>query len=509
MGRLTIEKIEEIFDRKDSYRLSSEQKEKIQNSYDFLKEFSKNKVIYGINTGFGPMAQYRISDDKLEELQYNLIHSHCNGTGEYISEEYARIVMVCRLNTLALGYSGSSLQYLETLEKFLEKDIISCIPTHGGVGASGDLLQLAHVAHTLIGHGQVYYKGEVVDTAVALKAEGIEPAKLMLRDGLGAINGTSCMSGIAAVNLIKAKKLIGWAIHASSIMNELTSSYDDSFSSELNNSKLHKGQQKVASIMRDLVKDGSVLKQRNAHLFNEEHIEGQEYFSEKVQEYYSLRCVPQVIGPVLETYEYCKQIVEDEVNSANDNPIICMDTKNVYHGGNFHGDYIALEMDKLKIAVTKLTMLMERQLNFLMHSKLNQIFPPFLNMEKLGFNFGLQGMQFTAVSTTAENQTLSMPMYIHSIPNNGDNQDIVSMGTNAAVMTQKVIDNAFEVLTILTISIAQAIDLSNKIDQKASSTREFYNFVREIVPTLKQDIALHPHQMKLKKKLLNAEKNLF
>ncbi|MBU2884847.1 aromatic amino acid ammonia-lyase [Gilvimarinus agarilyticus] len=509
MVRLTIEKIEEIFDRNSDYRLDSDQKERIEKSYTFLKDFSKDKVIYGINTGFGPMAQYRISDDKLEELQYNLIHSHSNGTGAYLEEEYARIVMICRLNTLSLGFSGVSLQYLETLEQFIQHDIISCIPAHGGVGASGDLVQLAHVAYTLIGHGKVYYKGEIVETSEALKATGISPAKLKLRDGLGAINGTSCMSGIAAVNLIKAKKLIGWAIHASSIMNELTSSYDDSFSSELNAAKLHRGQQKVASIMRDLVKDGSVLKERNAHLFNQDHIKGQEYFSEKVQEYYSLRCVPQIIGPVLDTWEYCKQIVEDEVNSANDNPIICTDTQNVYHGGNFHGDYIALEMDKLKIAITKLSMLMERQINFLMNSKLNQIFPPFLNMEKLGFNFGLQGMQFTAVSTTAENQTLSNPMYVHSIPNNGDNQDIVSMGTNAAVMTQKVIDNSFEVLTILMISISQAIDLTNKIDQKAPSTRSFYNFVRTEVPTLTKDVALHTHQLELKKKLLNTEKDLF
>ncbi|MGL1886411.1 MAG: aromatic amino acid ammonia-lyase [Reichenbachiella sp.] len=509
MEKLTLKRIEGIFSGKEDYTLDSEQKVKIEESYDFLVDFAKDKVIYGINTGFGPMAQYRIPDDKLEGLQYNLIHSHSNGAGAYIDREYAKIVMVCRLNTLALGYSGISLQYLETLDNFLKNDIISCIPQHGGVGASGDLVQLAHIAYNLIGFGEVYYKGEVVDVKVALKDAGFEPAKLKLRDGLGTINGTSCMTGIAAINLVLAKRLISWGIHTSSIMNELTASYDDSFSAELNNSKLHKGQQKVAGIMRDLMKDGSVLKQRNAHLFNEERIKGQEYFSEKVQEYYSLRCVPQVIGPVLETWENCQQIVEDEVNSANDNPIIDVKTKNVYHGGNFHGDYISFEMDKLKIAITKLSMLMERQVNFLMNSKLNQIFPPFLNMGKLGFNFGLQGMQFTAVSTTAENQTLSNPMYVHSIPNNGDNQDIVSMGTNSALMTQKVIDNAFEVLTIHMISIAQALDIADKLDKKSSSTREFYAFVREIVPTLKEDISLKEHQVALKKKLLNTEKDLF
>lgn len=509
MEKLTLNNIEAIFSGNQEYVLKENQKVKIEESFEFLTEFSKDKVIYGINTGFGPMAQYRISDDKLNGLQYNLIHSHSNGAGSYIEEEYAKIIMVCRLNTLALGYSGISLQYLETLEQFIKHDIISCIPEHGGVGASGDLVQLAHVANTLIGFGQVYYKGEIVDTEVALKASGVKKAELKLRDGLGAINGTSCMSGIAAINLVLSKRLISWAIHTSSIMNELTASYDDSFSAELNSSKLHKGQQKVAGIMRDLLSDGSVLKQRNAHLFNEEQIKGQEYFSEKVQEYYSLRCVPQVIGPVLETWEFCQQVVEDEVNSANDNPIIDIETKNVYHGGNFHGDYISFEMDKLKIGITKLSMLMERQVNFLMNAKLNQIFPPFLNMETLGFNFGLQGMQFTAVSTTAENQTLSNPMYVHSIPNNGDNQDIVSMGTNAALMTKKVIDNAFEVLTIHMISIAQALDIADKLDKKSSSTRAFYDFVRAEVPTLREDVSLKEHQVALKKKLLNTEKNLF
>src|SRR6202008_1103464 len=174
--------------------------------------------------------------------------------------------------------------------------------------------------------------------------------------------------------------------------------------------------------------------------------------------YYSLRCVSQVLGPVYDTIAQAEKILVDELNSVNDNPVIDHVNKNIFHGGNFHGDYVSLEMDKLKIAITKLSMLSERQLNYLLNEKLNQKFPPFVNLGVLGVNFGMQGMQFTATSTVAENQTLSFPMYVHSIPNNNDNQDIVSMGCNAALMTRRVIENSFEVLSIQLMTLLQAVD---------------------------------------------------
>ncbi|MEO9802376.1 MAG: aromatic amino acid ammonia-lyase [Reichenbachiella sp.] len=506
---LSLPQIEDIFSYQSTYQLSKEQEARVKRSFEFLIEFSQGKVIYGINTGFGPMAQYRISDEEMEQLQYNLIHSHSNGSGEYVDPVYVRLAMICRLNTLALGYSGVSPEYVQTLNAFIQNDIIPCVPEHGGVGASGDLIQLAHMAQTIIGFGKVHYQGEIRETAEVLEALKIKPSPLKLRDGLAAINGTSFMSGIAAINLVLSRRLISWAIHVSSIMNELTASYDDSFSIELNQAKMHPGQRQVASLMRELLADGNVLKQRNEHLFNGDQIKGQEYFSEKVQEYYSLRCVPQVIGPVLDGWNHAKEVVENEINSANDNPIICVDSHNVYHGGNFHGDYVAYEMDKLKIGVTKLTMLLERQLNFLMNARLNQIFPPFLNTRKLGFNFGLQGMQFTAVSTTAENQTLSNPMSVHSIPNNGDNQDIVSMGTNAALMTKKVIDNGFEVLAVQMVAVAQALDIGEKVDSMSTATRTFLSFVRKEVPMLNDDVSLSKELKELKNKLIHKEKKLF
>ncbi|MEJ0079442.1 MAG: aromatic amino acid ammonia-lyase [Puia sp.] len=250
------------------------------------------------------------------------------------------------------------------------------------------------------------------------------------------------MTGIGLVNIFLAKKLLAWSVMFSSMTNEIVEAYDDHYSKELNIVKHHTGQNYVAAMMRGMLKDSKMIHSRTEHLYNPANIE-HDVFEDKVQEYYSLRCVTQILGPVYDTIEHAERILIEELNSVNDNPVIDHQNRNIFHGGNFHGDYVSLEMDKLKIAITKLSMLSERQLNYLLNDKLNQILPPFVNLGVLGFNFGMQGMQFTAVSTVAENQTLSYPMYVHSIPNNNDNQDIVSMGCNAALLTQKVIDKQF------------------------------------------------------------------
>jgi histidine ammonia-lyase len=229
-----------------------------------------------------------------------------------------------------------------------------------------------------------------------------------------------------------------------------------------------------------------MIRNRSEHLYNPAKLD-QEVFQDKVQEYYSLRCVTQVLGPIYDTICQAEKVVVDELNSVNDNPVIDHENQNIFHGGNFHGDYVAQEMDKLKIAVTKLSMLSERQLNYLLNEKLNQKFPPFVNLGVLGFNFGMQGMQFTATSTVAENQTLSFPMYVHSIPNNNDNQDIVSMGCNAALITKRVIDNSFEVLAIQMMTVLQAIDYLKCTDRLSSETHHIYTEIRKLFPKFIED----------------------
>lgn len=434
------------------------------------------------------MAQYRIENEELEQLQYNLVRSHASGLGAGLPDQYVRAVMLNRLNTLALGGSGISPGVIDQLVLFIEKSIYPYIPEHGSVGASGDLVQLAHLALALIGEGEARYKGETRPVKDIFKELKIEPVKLQLRDGLGLINGTSCMSGIGLLNVIYASRLIKWAVLIGAVINEIVRSYDDSYSEFLNRAKKHKGQQRVAAAMRRCLDTSQLVRKREDRLFKDiEKVGNGQPIKEKVQEYYSFRCIPQIIGPILETVQNAENVLIDEVNSTNDNPVVDLENKNVYHGGNFHGDYVALEMDKMKIAITKLSMLCERQLNYLMNDKLNDIFPPFMNLGKLGYNFGVQGMQFTATSTTAENQTLSNPMSIHSIPNNNDNQDVVSMGTNAALLTKKVIDNSFQVMSIEAVAIAQGIDSLGCKPKMSVAGQKFYDTVRQHLATFEDD----------------------
>ncbi|MBZ9631815.1 aromatic amino acid ammonia-lyase [Salegentibacter sp. LM13S] len=483
---------------------SSQSLEKIEASFKFLKEFSQNKVIYGVNTGFGPMAQYKIKDKDRIQLQYNLIRSHSSGSGKLMEPLYVKALMLARLNTLSLGKSGVHKSVAEVMHQLINKNITPLIFEHGGVGASGDLVQLAHLALVLIGEGEVFYKGKRRETKEIFAEENIDPIKIEIREGLALMNGTSAMTGIGIVNIIYAKRLLNWSVFCSAAINEIVQAYDDHLSEELNAAKKHNGQQKIAEKMRDHLKDSKLTRDRNEHLYNDA-ADKNTYFKEKVQEYYSLRCVPQILGPVYDTLEHVAKILIEEVNSANDNPIIDVENEQVYHGGNFHGDYVALEMDKLKLVVTKLSMLAERQLNYLLNNKLNDILTPFVNLGKLGLNFGMQGAQFTAVSTTAENQTLSNPMYIHSIPNNNDNQDIVSMGTNAANITKTVIDNAFEVLSVEIMTIVQALrylDFDEKLSRK---TREVLEEMNKIIPEIKEDFPLYKTNAEVKDYLKNNE----
>ncbi|HEY0047487.1 MAG TPA: aromatic amino acid ammonia-lyase [Flavobacterium sp.] len=498
---LSLDEFESIVFGDSKIEVSQEVLQRVEESYTFLKSFSENKIIYGVNTGFGPMAQYRIKDSDRIQLQFNLIRSHSSGTGRPLDPIYVKATILARLNTLALGFSGVHPSLIHIMAELINRNITPLIFEHGGVGASGDLVQLAHLALVLIGEGEVFYKGERRDAAEVLALENIKPLQVQIREGLAVMNGTSVMTGIGVVNVHYAKKLLDWSIKCSCAINEIVQAYDDHISAELNDTKRHEGQREVAHRMREYLKGSELVRKREDHLYTGANNE--DVFKEKVQEYYSLRCVPQILGPVSETINNASSILEDEFNSANDNPIIDVKNQHVYHGGNFHGDYISLEMDKLKIVITKLTMLAERQLNYLLNSKINELLPPFINLGTLGFNFGMQGVQFTATSTTAENQMLSNPMYVHSIPNNNDNQDVVSMGTNAAVITAKVIENAFEVLSIEAITIVQAIDALGQKDQISPVTREMYDEIRAIIPEFKNDQVMYPFVQKVKDHLKN------
>lgn len=482
--RLTLREMEQILYNGETIRISEKLRSQVVASYEFLKEFSKDKVIYGINTGFGPMAQWRIEDEHLKELQYNIIRSHSTGAGERLPDICVRAAMLSRLKTFLEGHSGVHVTLIDLLIEFVNRGICPVVPRHGSVGASGDLVQLAHIALTLIGEGEVSYRGEIRPAGEVMAENGLEPLQMHIREGLAVTNGTAVMTGIGTINYLQTERLLGWEILCSVMMNEIASSYDDFMSEVLNGLKFHPGQIRVAELMRSLSEGSKLLRNRKLELF---HKSGEQVFKQKVQPYYSLRCVPQILGPVYDTLKNAGQVIEDEVNSVDDNPIVDMASANVIHGGNFHGDYISFEMDKLKIAVTKMTMLAERQMNYLFHDRINGILPPFVNLGVLGLNYGLQASQFTATSTTAESQTLSNPMYVHSIPNNNDNQDIVSMGTNSALICRTVVENCSQVLAIHLMALVQAVDCLDVADKLAPATRKLYDKVRGIVPVFKDD----------------------
>ena len=484
-NRLTLDLLEQVVYEGRKLEIDAAAMDRVRRSYDFLERFSREKVIYGINTGFGPMAQWRVEDAHLKELQYNIIRSHSTGAGAPLDDDQALAAMVARLGTFLQGRSGIHPELVDTLLAFINQRVIPFIPQHGSVGASGDLVQLAHIALNLIGEGEVHYQGQWRPAGEVMAALGIKPVEIHIREGLSATNGTSVMTGVGSINQLLAERLLDRAVLAAVWMNEIASSYDDMIAEPLNAVRRQDGQQAIARRMRELAASSRCLRKREDDFYDGRHLE--KTFGHKVQPYYSLRCIPQILGPVQETLANARRVLENELNSACDNPIVDPDTGSVYHGGNFHGDYVSLEQDKVKIAVVRVAMTAERQLNYLFHDRINGILPPFLNTGTLGLNYGMQACQFTATSTTAECQTLAMPNYVHSIPNNNDNQDIVSMGTNSALLCRRVVDNAFQVMAIQYIALAQATDCLNLYDKLCDASRAAYDAVRTIQPHIQED----------------------
>ena len=485
----TSELLDLVNNPKTQVSISTKALQKCSKANLFLKRIldSRNDIIYGINTGFGPMADYILPKGKLEELQKNLILSHAVGMGNPIDYKFALSAMVVRLNTLAQGYSGVSLELLKKLEQFINLRIIPVIPEHGAVGTSGDLVQLAHIALALLGKGKVFYQGKVFYTKTLLKKLKINPYILKPKEGLSLINGTAMMSGVASILSEKAESILELAIQNSALALELANGYEDSLAKELHSLRPHVGQNKVAEILRQILSSSKLL--NNRKLLANGHHNGNaiKKLPKKVQEVYSLRCVAQILGPIFETLELVKKQVTTEINSVTDNPIIDAEKKTYYHGGNFHGDYISWSMDQLKTVLTKLTLLSERRINFFLNPNINQNFPPFLNLQAIGLNLGLQGLQFVATSTASRSQTLSYPQYLHTIPTNGDNQDIVSMGTDSALIASQVVENTYIVLSIELVALCQAVDFLKVENQLSTKSKALYKKVRENFPVVKED----------------------
>ncbi len=456
------------------------------------KALEKNgKIIYGINTGFGPMANYALAKGQLLDLQNNLILSHAVGMGERIQDEFVLAAMVIRLNTLLQGYSGSSKELIKALQRFINLKIIPVVPEHGAVGTSGDLVQLAHIALALLGKGKVNFKGEIHKTSQLLSRLKIKPYTLKPKEGLSLINGTSMMTGIASNVCRESGNLLSLAVRNGCLALEIIKAYKDSFSEKLHELRPHNGQVVIAAKMRKLLAGSPFIRSRMVLAKHANYGKEVVKINESVQEVYSLRCSAQILGPIYDTLGHAAKITETEMNSVTDNPIVDWENNKFLHGGNFHGDYIAVAMDQLKSSLVKMTMLSERRLNFFLNNKINQTFPPFLNLKTPGLTLGLQALQFVATSTTANSQTLAYPMNLHSISSNGDNQDVVSMGTDAALLTDKVAENAYIVLAIESLALCQAVDYLKINKQLSKESQKLYNFVRQNIKKIIADREIH------------------
>jgi histidine ammonia-lyase len=433
---------------------------------------------YGVGTGFGPMVRVDIPPGEVEALQYNLVRSHAMGMGRPYSPRLSRAILLARLQNLTRGRSGVRGELPALCAGLLNARIAPFIPRKGGVGASGDLVQLAHLGMLLIGEGRCWAGGAQAEAASAISGAGLSPLRLQFRDGLSIVNGTSAMTGQGACAVMAMHGLVETLLGMSALMAEITGLDPAAYSAALNEAKLHPGQREAAARLRAALNGGQRL---GAH-----KSEGGGH-DRPMQEHYSIRCAPQIIGPMLEGLALAERIVVAELNSVNDNPVFDPETGEALHGGNFHGEYVAYAMDALKISAVKGSMLLERQLNFLLNDAVNNILPPFVNLGRIGIELGLQGAQFTAVSTAAENQTLAYPMSLHSIPSNKDNQDIVSMGSNAAWLALQTLDNAFDIAAIHALAVSQAVEALGILDQLSPASRARLQAWRAIVPVFRKD----------------------
>ncbi|MDP9870296.1 MULTISPECIES: tyrosine 2,3-aminomutase [Streptosporangium] len=446
--------------------------------------------IYGVTTGFGEMIYMLVGTAKEVELQTNLVRSHSAGVGPLFAEDEARAILATRLNALAKGYSAVRPQVLERLALYLNLGIIPAIPEIGSLGASGDLAPLAHIASTVIGEGYVLRDGKRVKTAEVLSEFGIEPLELRFKEGLALINGTSAMTGLGSLVVGRALTQVRQAEIVAALVIETLQGSTSPFRPEGHDiARPHAGQIDSAANMRELMR-GSELTVEHADLrqqVQESRQNGQtvQRTPHYLQKAYSLRAIPQVLGAVRDTLYHAVTKLEIELNSSNDNPLF-FEGQEIFHGANFHGQPIAFAMDFVTIALTQLGVLSERRTNRLLNRHLSYGLPEFLVMGDPGLNSGFAGAQYPATALIAENRTIG-PASTQSVPSNGDNQDIVSMGLISARNARRVLQNNEKILAVEFLAAAQAVDVSGRYEGLSPAAKAVYDKVRSLVPTLDKD----------------------
>lgn len=469
---LTLDDVKHVLYEQEKVQASKESWECVSKSRQAVEDVvNEGKTVYGINTGFGKMSDVLIEKGDVEELQLNLIRSHACGVGEPFPEIVSRAMVLLRANALLKGYSGVRKQLIEKLLALLNEDVHPVVPQQGSLGASGDLAPLSHLALVLIGEGEVFYKGERMPTMKAFGTVGITPITLTAKEGLALINGTQAMTAVGVVSYLEAEKLARQTEATASMTMEGLRGISDAFDEDIHFARGYPEQVDVAERMRRYL-DGSNLITRQGEI--------------RVQDAYSLRCIPQVHGATWQTLNYVKDKLEIEINAATDNPLIFEGGQKVISGGNFHGQPIALAMDFLGIAVAELANISERRIERLVNPQLNDL-PAFLSA-KPGLESGAMIMQYSAASLVSENKTLAHPASVDSIPSSANQEDHVSMGTIAARHAMQIIANTRRVVAIEMICALQASEFRG-VHHMAPRTQRIHRKGREVVQSITKDRA--------------------
>ncbi|MCD6582867.1 MAG: aromatic amino acid lyase [Desulfuromusa sp.] len=505
---LTIDEIVAIGVGDKQVALDPQALERCRASREFLEEeIAAKRIIYGVNTSFGPMCNKIIDDEQIETLQINLIRSHAAGLGEPLKDYIAIAVMVVRLNTLVKGFSGVRIELLEHLQWMINQRIAAYIPECGSVGASGDLIHLAHLSLAVIGEGKVYYRGELQPADAVYQKLGQSPLRLSFKEGIALMNGTSAMTALAAFALFGARKLLNISCVTGAFAIEIFGGIDDAFDEDLHLVKPHLGQLEIAETIRNLYRgSGNITLRSEMHeLIRQQKADGPVFeTSINVQDVYSVRCTPQVLAPVTEAIAQAVRVVEIEINSSNDNPIIIPDKKKIIHGGNFHGQSIGFVMDMLSMAIATLCNISERRTNKYLDKNLNEGLPEFLIPGTIGLTMGFMGAQYLATSTTAENRQLANPVSTNSISNNASNQDVVSMGTVAARKAFKSVSNAKHIVTLEVLADLQALSFRNS-DKLGHGTGRIYRLLKEDFTPYDNSRIFHDDLVHFRKLLFSSQ----
>ena len=467
--RLTLDKIQEILDKKMTLALSDEAKRRIEKCRNYLNQkMETQKVpIYGVTTGFGSLCNISISKEQLSQLQKNLVMSHACGVGDEVPAEVVRLMLLLKAQNFCFGYSGAQLQTVQRLVDCYNDDILPVVYQQGSLGASGDLCPLANLMlPAILGMGDVYWRGRRCDVQEVYQAKGWKPIELQSKEGLALLNGTQFMSSYAVWSLLKARRLSRQADMILSLSLDAFDGRIEPFFESLHMVRPHKGQLETAAAVREMLDGSEIIKRHKEH----------------VQDPYSFRCAPQVHGAAKDTIRYVASVVETEINSTTDNPIVLPDEDMVISGGHFHGEPLAMVLDFLAIAVAELGAISERRTYQLIDAK--RSLPSFL-VAKPGLNSGFMIPQYAAASIVSQSKQLCTPASVDSIPSSQNQEDLVSMGGNAATKCYKVCENTERVLAIELFNAAQALDFrhqeglksSPKVEQMVADYRKDVNFV--------------------------------